>query len=113
MQRLIPLSPLASLRGNPIQDKQAWNHVGEDAIQGITDGVGVMIDGEKHLDAKGRNEYNHRAYAVADLSVFLVYTFLLLWQESGGEPYTKKSYKRVVLSVFGSPSSSVQENVVD
>src|SRR2546421_8573645 len=58
MQRLISLCPLASLRGNPIQDKQAWNHVGEDAIQGITDGVGVMIDGEKYLDAKGRNEYN-------------------------------------------------------
>jgi len=50
--------PLTGLGGNPIQHEQAWNHVGEDAIQGITDRVRVTIDREKHLDAKGRNKHN-------------------------------------------------------
>ena len=52
------LRPLTSLGGNPIQYQQAWNNVGKDAIQGITDGVRVGIDGEKHLDAKGHDEYH-------------------------------------------------------
>src|SRR5256885_1163140 len=50
--------PLTGLGGDPIQHEQAWNHVGEDAIQGITDRVGVAINGEKHLDAKCRNKHN-------------------------------------------------------
>ena len=58
------MRPLTGLGGDPIQHKQAWNHVGEDAIQGITDRVGVTVDGEKDLDAKGQHE--RRAFRGAD-----------------------------------------------
>src|SRR2546423_15612366 len=58
LKRYVLVRPLTGLGGDPIQHKQAWNHVGENAIQGITDRVGVTIDSEKHLDAKGHNKHN-------------------------------------------------------
>src|SRR6266496_4638156 len=58
LKRHTLVHPLTGLGGDPIQHEQAWNHVGENAIQGITDRVGVTINGEKHLDAKGHNKHN-------------------------------------------------------
>ena len=52
------MRPLTGLGGDPIQHEQAWNHVGKDAIQGITDRMGVTVDGEKALDTKGHNKHN-------------------------------------------------------
>src|SRR6266581_7417843 len=58
LKRYALVRPLTGLGGDPIQHEQAWNHVGENAIQGITDRVRVTIDGEKDLDAKGCNKHN-------------------------------------------------------
>src|SRR5437773_2526764 len=58
LKRHTLVHPLTGLGGDPIQHEQAWNHVGEDAIQGITDRVRVTIDREKHLDTKGNNKHN-------------------------------------------------------
>jgi len=57
-KRYALVRPLTGLGGDPIQHKQAWNHVEKDAIQGITDRMGVTVDGEKDLDTKGHNKHN-------------------------------------------------------
>src|SRR6266702_4409996 len=58
LKRHTLVHPLTGLGGDPIQHEQAWNHVGENAIQGITDRVRVTIDREKHLDTKDNNKHH-------------------------------------------------------
>ena len=41
---------------DPLPQKKSWNPVGEDAIEGVGNGVGSSVDKEKDMDAEGDGE---------------------------------------------------------